>query len=1115
MAAALVMTLGACSMPLEGVVVKPAAPGKPALKAGSSGISITWDKVTLAKSYQVYCAMNPEPPSHAAFSTTETSADIRDFKNNTTYYVWVRAENERGLSPFSEAADITTADLTPGEPELTYKDGGIIVNWEPVPVADSYNVYYAADPSPPGTPQKPDITGTSVTITGVTLGAAYYVWVEGVNSGGKVRSRAKSIELYLTAPEPVLTAGDGSITVNWEPVPLAGSYNVYYAADSTPPENPQKPNITGTSVSIAGLSNESTYYVWVEAVNTGEEKMSDVKSVKLSLAAPVPVLTPQDGGLTINWEPVPLANSYNVYYAADPTPPEIPQKPSITGTSVSITGLSNGAAYYVWVEAVNSGGKKRSDAKSAKLSLAAPVPVLTPQDGGITVSWEPVPLANSYNVYCAADPTPPGTPYQSNITGTSVIITGLSNGAAYYVWVEAVNSGGTAISGAMSVVTQALAAPVPVLTPGDGGITVSWEPVPLANSYNVYCAAASTPPGTPYQSNITGTSVIITGLSNGTAYYVWVEAVNSGGTAMSGAKSVITPSLAAPVPVLTPRDGGITVSWEPVPLANSYNVYYAAVSTPPGTPYQSNITGTSIIIGLSNGAAYYVWVEAVNSGGTAMSGAKSVITPSLAAPAPVLTPQDGGITVSWEPVPLANSYNVYCAAVSTPPGTPYQSNITGTSIIITGLSNGAAYYVWVEAVNSGGTAMSGAVSGVPQVVFVLEYTVSSDPEFARAAAGINASSTPGLYRINLAGSITADSISFFPFSSGKTIIIRGDTVLRTIYNTRDADLFTVPSGTALVLENNVSLNGNEKAGRLAYVDGGTLVMKAGSSIEGAKTTGVYVENGVFTMEGGEISGNTVSVSSSRSSPAYSCGGGVYISGGTFTMSGGKISGNMISASSPAYSYGGGVYISGGAFTMSGGKISGNVISSSSSRSAYSYGGGVYISGGAFTMSDGEISGNTASSSSSGSSSRASSYSYGGGVCVTSNATFTMSGGTISRNAVSASRSASTSAPVSSYGGGVYVTDNSAFTMSGGTISGNTVSASRSASSVRAYSYGGGVYVKDSRFIKKGGGTITDTNSAAEGKAVCVYSSEMRRDAAAGPGVDMDTNITGSNGGWEQ
>jgi hypothetical protein len=100
--------------------------------------------------------------------------------------------------------------------------------------------------------------------------------------------------------------------------------------------------------------------------------------------------------------------------------------------------------------------------------------------------------------------------------------------------------------------------------------------------------------------------------------------------------------------------------------------------------------------------------------------------------------------------------------------------------------------------------------------------------------------------------------------------------------------------------------------------------------------------------------------------------------GTFTMEGGEISGNSASSS------GGGVYVGyDGTFTMEGGEISGNSASASSSSS---YGGGVYVTTGTFTMEEGEISGNSASASSS--------SSYGGGVYVTTGISFTKTGGTI-------------------------------------------------------------------------------------------------------------------------
>ena len=112
--------------------------------------------------------------------------------------------------------------------------------------------------------------------------------------------------------------------------------------------------------------------------------------------------------------------------------------------------------------------------------------------------------------------------------------------------------------------------------------------------------------------------------------------------------------------------------------------------------------------------------------------------------------------------------------------------------------------------------------------------------------------------------------------------------------------------------------------------------------------GVYVIDGTFTMNGGEISGNELSGD----------GGGVYLHGGTFTMNGGEISDNISSGS------GGGVCVvrlgyNPGTFIMNGGKISGNEASS---------GGGVNVADSnstdpelisTFTMNGGTISGNTA------------------------------------------------------------------------------------------------------------------------------------------------------------
>jgi len=302
----------------------------------------------------------------------------------------------------------------------------------------------------------------------------------------------------------------------------------------------------------------------------------------------------------------------------------------------------------------------------------------------------------------------------------------------------------------------------------------------------------------------------------------------------------------------------------------------------------------------------------------------------------------------------------------------------------------------------------------------------------------------------------------------------------------DGSLFTIETGVTLILDNNITLQGqsNNSVSLVRVNSGGALIMDTGSKVFGNKATssgggvycsgtftmnggeisgnittdsgsGVYVDGGIFTMENGEITGNTASrfgggvyvdngtftIESGEifGNAASNSGGGVYVDSGSFIMNNGNISNNTV----PVFPFfgGGGVYVSGseGRFTMNNGEISGNT------------GSGVYLNGGVFNMNDGKILSNTVSVSSALSSS--------GGVYVSSGV-FTMYNGTISNNVVSVSvaYSSSTGRPyISPFSGGVYVggdNDRGIFSMYNGTISNNTVSFTDTSSGSSA----GGVYV---------------------------------------------------------
>jgi hypothetical protein len=226
------------------------------------------------------------------------------------------------------------------------------------------------------------------------------------------------------------------------------------------------------------------------------------------------------------------------------------------------------------------------------------------------------------------------------------------------------------------------------------------------------------------------------------------------------------------------------------------------------------------------------------------------------------------------------------------------------------------------------------------------------------------------------------------------------------------------------------------------LDGVTLV-----GIADNDSSLVEVSNGgKFTMKSGKITGNRA-----VSSEEICRGGGVSVYRGTFTLEGGEISGNSIAGST--FGGGGGVFVHKGTFTMKGGKISGN----SADGNTNGDGGGVFVEhGSVFTLENGEISGNNAACKGG--------WASAGGVLVYDDSVFTMSGGLISGNTVVSGKDAR--------GGGVKVKE-AVFTMKGGTIAGNTTIAADT-----SFGGGGGVCVEESTFTLQGG-TIYGNDAAAK------------------------------------
>ncbi|MHB9293186.1 hypothetical protein Holit_02307 [Hollandina sp. SP2] len=271
----------------------------------------------------------------------------------------------------------------------------------------------------------------------------------------------------------------------------------------------------------------------------------------------------------------------------------------------------------------------------------SPGPSLTPGDEQVQVQFTVVATATGYELYyhTIEDPSS-ATKFTGEITVSGKLvqafITGLQNGVEYFVWAKAVYNGGVS---AFSEPGTGTPRPKPagpptnlVVSSSDQALEITWNQVTDADSYVVYWDTGATRSDTTPKAEFSGDPVcevmgLLTSLTNGTSYYIWISAKNtSGETAVSGPVSG-TPSASISIPSapgrlrLTASEAKIIVQWNAVKQAKTYRVYYHSTNTTEGASVLADEISaapgsmTATIPDLINGQAYYVWVTAKNREG--------------------------------------------------------------------------------------------------------------------------------------------------------------------------------------------------------------------------------------------------------------------------------------------------------------------------------------------------------------------------------------------------------------------------------------------------------------------------------------------------------------------
>ncbi|MBD3919819.1 fibronectin type III domain-containing protein [Paenibacillus sp. PR3] len=360
----------------------------------------------------------------------------------------------------------------------------------------------------------------------------------------------------VTAPSAptglTAAAGNAQAVLSWTASSGATSYNVKRATTSGGAYTTVATGVTGTTYTNTGLTNGTTYYYVVSAVNSAGESSNSAQA-SATPTAPVTVpsvptgLTAAAGNAqaTLSWTASSGATSYNVKRATTSGGAFTTVATGVTGTSYTNTGLTNGTTYYYVVSAVNSAGESSNSAQ-ASATPTAPVTVpsvptgLTATAGNAqaTLTWTASSGATSYNVKRAMTSGGAYTTVATVVTGTSYTNTGLTNGTTYYYVVSAVNSAGESANSSQASATPAGSTTTP------SSLVVQYKlSNSNANDNQIYATF-----------NIKNTGTTAVNLNNlKLRYYLtkdttsaslnyWVDYAQVGTSAVSGAFGTISPA---------------------------------------------------------------------------------------------------------------------------------------------------------------------------------------------------------------------------------------------------------------------------------------------------------------------------------------------------------------------------------------------------------------------------------------------------------------------------------------------------------------------------------------------------------------------------------------------
>ena len=254
--------------------------------AGNAQVALNWTTSSGATGYYVKRSTTTGGPyTQIATQATTTDTDT-GLTNGTKYFYVVSAYNSAGQSANSAEVNATPVLPRPAAPtglSATPGNAQVSLTWTASASASSYHLKRSTTSGAETQISAP--TSTNYTDTGLTNGTKYLYEVSAVNSGGE---SANSSEVSATPVAPLsapatptglqTTSGNAQVNLSWNASVGAATYNVKRSTTNGGPYNTAVASPTATNYSDTTVTNGTTYYYVVSAVNTAGQSANSAQA---------------------------------------------------------------------------------------------------------------------------------------------------------------------------------------------------------------------------------------------------------------------------------------------------------------------------------------------------------------------------------------------------------------------------------------------------------------------------------------------------------------------------------------------------------------------------------------------------------------------------------------------------------------------------------------------------------------------------------------------------------------------------------------------------------------------------------------------------------------------